>query len=170
MNEQAGRAASVGGNNSGIIITGDGNVIRLDAQGTAHPDHIATGLRHLRLGRYDKALEAFRRVLDSNPNDADAYYLSAVATLGGRKAFVTSLADIREAESLIQAAIRLEDRAVFHYFLAYLRSEYYERKFLRGPATSRSSLDRAWANGVQPEDVVELFTLLSVDNPLPVRR
>jgi hypothetical protein len=124
---------------------------------------------HLRLGLHVKALEDFRLAMNAGAKSPDLYYLSAVAMLDGRKAFLAPLARIREAEDMIHAALKLEDRGVFHYVLAYLGFDYYERKSLKAPTPWPASLARAWNLGVTQDEIDSLFELLSVNDPLPRR-
>lgn len=105
--------------------------------------------------------------MSANPKNPDVYFLSAIAGLGGRKPFLAPLARIREVEGLIVAALSLEDRGIFHYFLAYVSFDYYERKSLNAPRPWQTSLGSAWRRGVLPAEIDSLFTLMSVHNPLP---
>jgi hypothetical protein len=166
MTVPGGGSSHVGRDNFGIIITGDRNSVRVDAD---PGQHFKAGVDHLWLGLHAKALEDFRLAMNAGAQSPDLYYLSAVAALDGRKAFLASLARIREAEDLIHAALRLEDRGVFHYFLAYLGFDYYERKSLKAPTPWPASLARAWSLGVTQEEIDSLFQLLSVNDPLPRR-
>jgi hypothetical protein len=159
-------SSHVGRDNFGIVITGNGNIVRVGAD---PGQHLKAGVDHLRLGLYAKALDDFRLAMNAGAESPDLCYLSAVATLDGRKAFLAPLARIREAEDLIHAALRLQDRGVLHYFLAYLGFDYYERKSLKAPTPWRASLARAWSLGVTQEEIDSLFELLSVNDPLPGR-
>jgi tetratricopeptide (TPR) repeat protein len=164
MTAPGGALSNVGRDNFGTIITGNSNIVRIGAD----PERqFRAGVDHLRLGLHAKALEDFRQAMSAGASSPDLYYLSAVATLDGRKAFLAPLARIREAEDLIHAALRLEDRGVFHYLLAYLGFDYYERKSLRAPTPWRASLARTWSLGVTQDEIDSLFELLSVDDPLP---
>ena len=160
------RSSHVGGDNFGIIITGDDVHVNAD-RSAERLQHLSTGKHHLRLGLYAKALDDLKLAVDADAKNPEVYYLSAVATLEGRKAVMGPLARIRECEALIHCALRLEPRGVFYYFLAYLASDYYERKGLRAPIPARSLLELAWKLGVTSEQIQSLFTLLSVQNPLP---
>jgi hypothetical protein len=164
MTVPGGGSSHVGRDNFGIIITGNSNSVRLGAD---PGQHFEAGVDHLQLGLHAKALEDFRLAMNAGAQSPDLYYLSAVATLDGRKAFLASLACIREAEDLLHAALRLESRGVFHYFLAYLGFDYYERKSLRAPTPWPTSLGRAWSLGVTQGEIDSLFELLSVNDPLP---
>jgi hypothetical protein len=158
-----GEGSSYVGGNAGFVITGNGNTVRVGAD---PGQHLKAGVDHLLAGLHARALEDFGLAMKAGANNPDVYYLSAVATLGGRKAFLASLAHIREAGALIHAALRLEDRGVFHYFLAYLSLDYYQRKSLKAPTPWRESLARALRSGVTQEEIDSLFELLSVEDPL----
>lgn len=166
MDDLRGRSSHIGGDNHGVVITGDGNVVYL---GPDRGDHFKAGLRHIELGMHARAIEDFNLAMGFDADNPDIYYLSAVAALNGQKAFLAPLSRIREVERLIQAAIALEERGVFHYFLAYVRYDYYERKSLRPPAPWRLSLSQARRLPLRPDEISSLFKLLSVANPLPVR-
>jgi tetratricopeptide (TPR) repeat protein len=166
MTAPKGGSSHVGHDNFGIIITGNGNSVRLGAD---PEQRLRAGVDHLQLGLYAKALDDFRLAMNAGASSSDVYYLSAVATLHGKKAFLAPLARIREAEDLIHSALRLEDRGIFHYFLAYLGLDYYERKSLRAPTPWRASLARARSLGVTQEEIDSLFELLSVNDPLTGR-
>jgi len=166
MTTPDGRWSQIGRDNHGIVITGDGNSVRVGAD---PGQHFQAGVDHLQLGLHARALEDFRLAMDAGARSPDLYYLSAVATLDGKKAFLASLDRISQAERLIAAARRLEDRGVFHYFLAYLGLDYYERKSLKAPVPWPVALARAWSLGVTQEEVDVLFELLSVHDPLPRR-
>jgi tetratricopeptide (TPR) repeat protein len=161
-----GGSSHIGRDNLGIVITGNSNVVRVGAD---PGQHLAAGIEHLRLGLHAKALEHFRQAMNAGAQSPDLCYLSAVARLDGRKAFLASLSRIREAEELIRAAVMLQDRGVFHYFLAYLGFDYYARRSLNAPTPWPASLARAWNKGVTQEEIDSLFKLLSVNDPLPRR-
>lgn len=166
MDDLRGRWSHVGGDNHGVAIAGDGNFVYL---GPDRANHFKNGLRHIELGMHARAYEDFNLAMNFDAGNPDVYYLSAVAALNGQKAFLAPLSRIREVEGLIQAAIRTTERGVFHYFLAYVRYDYYERKSLRPPASWRLSLAQARRLGVRTDEINSLFSLLSVANPLPER-
>jgi hypothetical protein len=159
------RFSQIGRDNFGIIITGDDVHVHTD-RSAEELRHLSNGEHHLRLGLYAKALDDLKRAMDTDPENSEIYYLSAAATLEGRKAVTVPLARIRECEALIHCALRLEPRGLFYYFLAYLAFDYYERKGLRAPIPAHSLFQLAWEAGVTTEEIQSLFTLLSVRNPL----
>lgn len=171
MDDTGERHAHIGRDNFAPIFNGDNNTFyAAEAPAAAAARHFAVGLECLRRGRHGEAVAEFAHALAGDPSNPDAYHLAAVAQLGGRKAFLASLQCIRETEGLIHAALGLEDRGEFHYFLAYIRYDYYARKFLRPPAPWQLSFDAAWNKGLTHTQIDSLFTLLSVENPLPAAR
>jgi len=161
------QSSHVGRDNLGIVITGDGAHVHIgDREGPSQ--HLSNGKRHLQNHLYAQAIEEFNQAIKAGPENAELYYLSAVATLEGGKAFLAPLARIRKCETLIHCALRLESRGVFYYFLAYLAADYYERKSLRAPVSARSLLEQAWALGVTSAEIEQLFSMLIVENTLPI--
>lgn len=162
------RSTHIHGDNHGVVVTGDSNSVHVDLHQNTDPgQHLANGKHYLRLGLHAKALAELRQAMGTEDGDAEVCHLSAIAVLGGRKPILASLTQIREAENLIRAAIALDPRGIFFYFLAYLAFDYYERKSLRAPAPARTLLLQAWHLGVTPSEIASLFTALSVQNPLP---
>ncbi|WP_344179624.1 hypothetical protein [Kribbella lupini] len=136
-------------------------------QQTLAAKHFAAGEQHLGLGLRREAAQDFALAAANDPANPTAYYLGAVALLDGSKAIRASLQCIRKVEALIRAAINLEDRGIYHYFLAYLSHDYYERKSLRPLGSWRVPALEAVKRGLTQEQIDSLFTLLSVENPLP---
>jgi tetratricopeptide (TPR) repeat protein len=152
----------------GSVYAGTGNTFfaREDPR-TVAAKHFAAGEQHLSLGLRREAAEDFALAATNDPANPAAYYLAAVALLDGAKAFRASLQRIREIEQLIRAAIELDDRGIYHYFLAYLSHDYYERKYLKPVGSWRAPALEAAKRGVTREQIDGLFSMLSVDNPLP---
>jgi hypothetical protein len=171
VTETGDRHVHVGRDNVAPIFTGD-HVTYQEAEDprAAAARHCAAGLEHLRLGLPKQAAAEFELARTGAPLDPDAYYFGAIAELGGKKAFLAPLRCIRMADTLIHGALGLDDRPEFHYFLAYLRYDYYERKYLRPPAPWQASFVEAWNTGLTESRIDSLFTLLSVENPLPAVR
>jgi len=162
------RSAWVGRDNHGFIVAGDGNEIHVaESRLAISRRQFDEGIRHLSIGSHATALQNFRAAIAGGTGTPDAYFLCAVATLNGRKAFKASLRDIRETENLVGTALSLEERGIFHYFLAYVRYDYYERKSFRAPMPWLHSLQCAWSAGVSANEIRKLFGYLAVENPLP---
>ncbi len=169
--EQVDRRVEIGRDSLAPIITGDNNTYyAVESPNSAAARHRAAGLRQLHLGLQPEAAGELSLARAADPGNPDAYYFGAIAELGGKKAFLAPLRCVRAAERLIHGALGLEDRPEFHYFLAYLRYDYYARKHLRPPAPWQESYVEAWTKGLTQSRIDSLFTLLSVEDPLPAVR
>lgn len=165
------RSSHIGGNNSGVIVTGEGNAVHFHSLGSMSAEqHLEAGTERLRSRLYKEAMEDFKVAMMEQPQKSQALFMSAVAMLGGRKAFLTPLANIQKAEEFLGAALLVEDRGIFHYFLAYLRLDFYERKSLSSRSPWQSSIDQAWRCGIDNDDIDALFSMLQTNNPLPARQ
>ena len=85
---------------------------------------------YLKLKRYDKAALHFEKVSDTNILNSDYYYYYSIALLEGRKAFLTPLKTIKSIVNLLETAVSICDKPMYHYFLAYIKYDFYKRKFL----------------------------------------
>ena len=125
----------------------------------------AIAMCYLKLKLYDKALAAFEKAIEDNFDNAETYFYAAVCLLKGQKAFMAQRAVIDKIEEYINAAIMIEPRGVFHYFLAYIKYDYFTRKFFKTSPTYQEALEAANTAGVSPFDIDQLFKNLSVDKP-----
>ena len=121
---------------------------------------------YLRLKLYDKAFKSFDDAIAENFDNPEASFYAAVSLLKGKKAFLTPMADIKKAIEYVNAALMVEDRGVFHYFLAYIKFDFYARKYLRISPDWQEELMLAQANNLSPTDCDMLFDILGVESPL----
>lgn len=91
----------------------------------------ALGLCCLKLKLYDKAIAAFERAIDANLSDSEVYFYAAAALLKGKKPFLHLRPTIDKIVEYLNTAIMLEDRGIYHYFLAYIKKDYFARKRFR---------------------------------------
>lgn len=119
----------------------------------------------LRLKLYDKARQRFEEAIEENFDNPEAYFYAAVATLKGKKAFLTPLAEIRKALAFLDAALAIESRGVFHYMKAYLKYDFFARKHLNVSPTWQEELSQALANNLSQADATILFDILGVSQP-----
>lgn len=129
------------------------------------PINSAIGMCYLKLKLYDKALDAFEKAIEDDFDNSETYFYAAVCVLGGKKAFLNSRANIEKAESYINAAMMIEPRGIYEYFLAYIKYDFYERKYLNVSPDYRQCLNDALGMGVSETDAFMLFEALGVDNP-----
>lgn len=134
-----------------------------------HPDNqeanTSIGICYLRLKMYDKAVEAFVKAMPDNFDSAEPFYLAAVALLQGKKAFVAPRANIDKALEYLNAATMIEMRPVFYYFMAYIKCDYFERKYLNVSPNYKEMLQTALEYGLGEADIVEFYTMLGVERP-----
>lgn len=120
---------------------------------------------YLKLKLYDKALEAFEKALEDNFDNSETFFYAAVCLLKGKKAFVQQRPTINKIEEYIQAATMIEPLGIYYYFWAYIKYDYYKRKYLNTTPNWQDMLTQAEAYGLSPYDVDQLYGVLGVDRP-----
>ena len=120
---------------------------------------------YLKLKLYDKALSAFENAIEDNFDNSETYFYAAVCLLKGQKAFVQQRSIIDKALEYINAAIAIEPRGIYYYFLAYIKYDYFERKYLNIYPDFLETLQTANSIGVSDLDILILFDLLCVQKP-----
>ena len=119
----------------------------------------------LKLRLYDKAIEKFEAAIDQNLDNPEAYFYAAVCQLKGKKACLTPLPNLRKALEYIDAANSIEPRGVFSYFAAYIKNDFFAKKFLRIEPDWQQELQMALGNNLSPTDADILFQTLGVPRP-----
>ena len=118
---------------------------------------------YLKLKFYDKALEKFEAAIEDNFDNSETYFYAALSLLKGKKAYLTPMNSIKKAIEYVDAALAIENRGIYSYFLAYLKYDFFFRKSLRVQPSYLDELNQAVANGVSQFDIDQLFALLGVD-------
>ncbi|MBQ9638286.1 MAG: hypothetical protein IJV22_01850 [Bacteroidales bacterium] len=131
------------------------------------PDNAAVqqsvGLCYMQLRLFEKAQAAFERAIEQAPDNAEVYYCAAISQLQGKKPFLTPRANIDRAIEYLDAADMLEPRGIHHYLLAYIKKDYFERKYLNVSPAWHEELEQAYELGVREEEVRELFATIGVE-------
>ncbi|MBD5414555.1 MAG: tetratricopeptide repeat protein [Treponema sp.] len=125
----------------------------------------AIALCYLKMGFYDRALEKFDTAIEQNLNNSETYFYAAVCILAGRKPFLTPRPDIDKIENYINAALMIEEKGLYRYFQAYIKYDYFKRKFFKTSPTWEECLAQAKADGFSPSDVNQLFSVLKQEIP-----
>ncbi|GHV39098.1 hypothetical protein AGMMS49546_10580 [Spirochaetia bacterium] len=112
-----------------------------------------------------KALPYFEKAMADNFSDPSFYYYAAICLLNGKKAFLALRPEIDKILEYLNAALMLEDRGIYHYFLAYIKNDYFERKHLTSKPGSQELLENAKQRGVSEQEIQELYALLGVERP-----
>jgi tetratricopeptide (TPR) repeat protein len=121
---------------------------------------------YLKLGLHDKALSAFEKAMEDNFDNSETFFYAAICLLKGKKAFLVQRPEIDRIEKYINAALAIEpNKGIYHYFMAYIKYDYFERKSLNTTPTYRAKLAEAKAAGISPVDIEQLFGILGVPRP-----
>ena len=120
---------------------------------------------YLKLKLYDKALPAFEKAIEDNFDNSESYFYAAVCSLKGGKAFMAQREEIDKIEKYIGAAIMVEPRGVYYLMWAYIKYDYYERKYLKTSPNYKDMLNKAVECGCTQADSEMLFSILDVPCP-----
>ena len=120
---------------------------------------------YLKLKLYDKALAAFEKAMEDNFDNSETFFYAAICLLGGKKAFLVQRPEIDKIEEYINAAMMIEPRGIYHYFLAYIKYDYFSRKSFNTSPTYQEALSNANSAGVSPHDIDQLYGILGVTRP-----
>ncbi len=130
-----------------------------------HELNNAAAMCYLELRLYDKAMPAFERALEDNFDNSETFFYAAVCLLRGKKAFLAQRTDINKAVEYLNAAIMIEPRGIYYYFLAYIKYDYFERKCLNTAPDYQECTKQAYTMGVSEFDKDILFGVLGVARP-----
>lgn len=125
----------------------------------------ATAYCYLKLKMYDNALSCFEKAVVDNFDDSETYFYAAICCLKGKKAFLTLRSEINKIEEFLNAATMIEPKGIYYYFWAYIKYDYFKRKFLQTTPDYMQMLEMAKQYQVSEYDVSQLFSILNVDNP-----
>lgn len=120
---------------------------------------------YLKLKLYDKALVAFEKAIEDNFDNSETFFYAAICLLKGKKAFLTPRPVIDKIEEYINAALMIEPKGVYYYFWAYIKYDYFNRKYFNTEPTYQEALEMADDNGVSELDKEQVFSILTVPKP-----
>lgn len=124
----------------------------------------ALGLCCLKLKLYDKAIAAFDRAIDANLGDSEVYFYAAAALLKGKKPFLHLRPTIDKIVEYLNTAIMLENRGIYHYFLAYIKKDYFARKRFQIDVTYEEEITISNQLGCLEIDVQNVHVILNIKN------
>lgn len=125
----------------------------------------AIAMCYLKLKLYDQALEAFERAIEDNFDNSETFLYAAICLLRGQKAFLAQRPTIDKIEEYINAANMIEPKGIYYYFLAYIKFDYYARKFFNTKPSHQEAYAKAQEHGLSPFDVEQLYAVLGVARP-----
>lgn len=127
--------------------------------------NLSIAMCYLKLKLYDKALPAFEKAIEDNFDNSESFFYAAVCLLHGKKAFLATRPDIDKIEEYINAAIMIEPKGIYYYFLAYIKYDYFFRKYFNTSPTYEEAAEMAMQSGLSETDVTMLYDLLGVARP-----
>lgn len=127
--------------------------------------NIGVGICYLKLKLYDKALSAFEKTMKDNFDNSEVYFYAAVSLLQGKKAFLHQRVTIDKVLEYIDAALMIEQKGIYYYFEAYIKYDYFSRKFLNVSPNYQELLQTARSVGVSNLEIEQLYSILSVPRP-----
>ncbi|MCL2650600.1 MAG: hypothetical protein FWD60_06180 [Candidatus Azobacteroides sp.] len=136
---------------------------------TANPDskdlNMSLAMCYFKLKMYDNAAVPFAKAIEDNFDNSETFFYAAINLLKGKKAFVAPRADIDKIMEYLSAANMIETKAIYHYFLAYIKQDYFERKYLNVTPNWKDELMTALEMGLTGEEISQMFELIGVEQP-----
>ena len=120
------------------------------------------GMCYLKLKLHDKALVAFEKAIESNFDNSELFFYAAVCLLNGKKASLIERKTIDKIMKYLDSAIMIEPRGIYYYARAYVKLDYFERKFLNISPKWDEELARAKDVGISETDVNSFYAILGV--------
>lgn len=134
-----------------------------------YPDNIelnkSIAMCYLKLNLYEKALVSFEKAIEDNFDDSEVYFYAAVCLLNGRKPFSHVRSTIDKIIEYLNAAISLEEKGIYYYFLSFIKYDYFHRKHFITSPSFEETLELANNIGVSDYDIEELHKVLNVPRP-----
>lgn len=127
--------------------------------------NMSLAMCYFKLKMYDNATIPFAKAIEDNFDNSETFFYAAINLLKGKKAFLAPRADIDKILEYINAAIMIEPRGIYHYFLAYIKQDYFDRKYLNITPNWQNELDTALEIGLSAEEVRQIFELMGVEQP-----
>ncbi len=122
---------------------------------------MALGLCQLKFKLYDKAAQSFEEVVNIAYDCAEAYYCAAVCVFKGNRPFLSNIKSVERAEQLLSAALSVSGKGIYYLFAAFIKKDFYERKFYKTSPSSRDYKAEADKLGVPQGDKTSLEQLLN---------
>ena len=120
---------------------------------------------YLKLKLYDKAYPAFELAIENNFDNSETYFYAAICLLKGKKAFLTPRESIDKIEEYLRAALSIEPKGIYYYFYAYIKYDYFKRKFFNTSPDHCEMLEQADSAGLSQHDVSQLYLTLGLERP-----
>ena len=128
-------------------------------------ENLDNGIRFINNKLYSKAVEALEKALENDMSNPEIHFYLSVALLEGKRPFLSQKSKITRIEEHLGTAISIEEKAIYYYFLAYIKYDFYENKSFKSIPNSYELASKANALGLNSIEIDELFELLRVQRP-----
>ena len=118
---------------------------------------------YLKLKMYDEAYAAFSKAIVDNFDNSETYFYAAVSLLKGKKAFLHTRPEIDKMIELLNAALMIESRGIYHYVMAYIKFDYFKRKFLNTTPSYKDCLMKAQTFGCSKADINHFYSVAGIE-------
>lgn len=135
------------------------------SKGTSEQIDLSKGICYLKIAQYQKALASFDAIIDQQLDNASAYFYASVALLNGKKAFQAKRSTVNKIISYLESACLIEEQGIYRCFLAYVKYDYFDRKYIPTTPSYQEELELASGVGYSHRDVESLFEMLGVTPP-----
>ena len=129
----------------------------------------AEAKRLLKIRSYREAAAVLDKALAEGATDADVYYYRSLCLLDGKKANIQQRATIDAIVKNLNTAISINPKGIYYYVLAYIKYDYFERKYLNVKPDYRATLQMALYKRVTPAEINEFYYITGVDCPAALR-
>ena len=126
---------------------------------------MSEAISFLKAKLYDRAIHLFESVIREDFANSDAYFYAAIAVLRGKRPFIVSTSSIKKAEEYLQTAVSFEPKGIYFYLWAYIKLDYFARKFFKTSPDYSELFSRAKDAGLSSADVKALYDILDIERP-----
>jgi len=126
---------------------------------------LARGIIYLRLGQFAHAKDRFDEAIEADPVQAEAYFNRAIAILQKKKPFLCPRPVIEEALRDLDTAYNIEQQAIYKYFSALIRYDYFYRKKFRINPEFSDEFEIVKKVGIGSGDMESLRSVIGVEIP-----
>lgn len=130
---------------------------------------IALGIIALQLGQFSLAKDRFDEVINADPSQAEAYFYRAIAVLQKKKPFMCLRPVIDGALRDLDSAYLLEQQAIYKYFSALIRFDYFHRKKFRVEPDFMEEFEFVKSTGIGSGDIELLLTVINLEVPFELK-
>lgn len=114
---------------------------------------------------YTQARLIFESAIANGATAPAVYYYAAISLLEGKKPFVHQRATIDKIVKYVEVAINADPQAAYYYFLAYVKYDFYERKYFNVRPDYKTCYKLAINYGITEKQKSDMYSLLGVDRP-----